>query len=180
MEVSIREPHRTKMDYSAGPAVTVGTDERRACADQPTWWWFALPVPRGAFAGNPQDAIPFPGGSDLAARKAADRRAKSLCVTCPLVLRCLRSAWETEEYGLFGGVSETERYHLGGRGRAGGGGAGGGARTPETRMKALVNVAMRFGSTEHPVVRWLKDQPIAGDSPEATTREPEYGEEGVA
>lgn len=157
-----------RIDHSKNPSQTVGTDDRRACAGKPTWWWFALPFERSADSKAPKgsdfpdDDLAFKGGDDAEARRVGHDRALILCASCPLALRCLRASWQTEEYGVYGAVSEVERFYLGGRGRS-----TSQPRTIEKYDKTLRKIAKRYGSDLHPVVRWLKEQPL----PRGLTRE---------
>lgn len=51
-----------------------------------------------------------PEGERGASRRAREDRAKAVCSTCPVLLRCRREALDTSEpYGTWGGLSETER-----------------------------------------------------------------------
>ena len=144
------------IDKRRTPSNAVGQDERRACADKPTWQWFALPFERHAESRTVEfdgDDLPFKGGDDTETRKAGHQRALVTCASCPLVLRCLQSSWTTEEYGTYGAVSEVERFYLGGRGRS-----TSQPRTVEKYDKILGKIAQRFGSPMHPVVRWITAQ----------------------
>lgn len=147
-----------RIDHHRNPSVVVGMDERRACADKPTWWWFALPFERHAESRAVgvefvDDDLPFKGGDDAETRKAGHERALITCAHCPLVLRCLQAAWETEEYGVYGAVSEVERFYLGGRGRS-----TSQPRSVEKYDRVVAKIARRFGSAQHPVVRWIEAQ----------------------
>lgn len=54
----------------------------------------------------------FPVGESLAAREQADD-AKAVCYRCPVIDICLRWAVETrQDTGVWGGLSERERYSL--------------------------------------------------------------------
>jgi hypothetical protein len=144
---------RGRIDHSVNPSVAVGRDERRACADRPTWWWFALPFVRTSTDDDPRFDDAFAGGNDTEARRAGHQQALNICAHCPLALKCLQASWRTEEYGTYGAVSEVERFYLGGRGRS-----TSQPRSVEKYEKALAKIAKRYGSPQHPVVRWIEAQ----------------------
>lgn len=164
-----RGPQQTRR--TGTPCEIVGDDDRRACAGKPTWQWFALPFIRRT---EDEDG-PYPGGDDAKTRRAGHEAALRTCVSCPLVLRCVQASWTTEEFGTYGAISEKERFMLGGRGNA-----TSIARTFERYEKALNRVAKRFGSPEHPVVRWIAAQglPRGVVAPEPAVEQPQ--EEAVA
>jgi hypothetical protein len=150
----------------SNPGSVVGTDVRRACADQPTWQWFALPFIRRT--DNDDDS--GPEGDDPRVRRAGHERALMTCANCPLALTCLQAAWRTEEFGTYGAVSEVERFMLGGRGRAAS------RRTYARYEKALRRVTKRYGSEHHPVVRWI----VAQGLPSGLTAPAPVEEQGAA
>lgn len=144
------------IDYTRNPSVVVGGDERRACAGKPTWWWFAIPITRVASPNEKgADTVAYAGGDDVEVRRAGHERALITCVSCPLALRCVQASWGTEEYGVYGAVSEVERFYLGGRGRS-----VSQPRTYARYRKTLARIAKRYGSELHPVVRWIAAQPL--------------------
>lgn len=162
-----------RIDYGGTPSRVVGMDDRRACADKPTWQWFALPIRReaGSDPDLPATEIPYPGGDDAAVRRAGHQRALITCSHCPLVLRCLQASWHTEEYGTYGAVSEVERFVLGGRGHS-----TSSARTLTAYDRTLAKITKRFGSDQHPVVRWI----VAQGLPRGLTRDEPAETEGAA
>lgn len=64
----------------------------------------------GACAGMPTEMFYSPDGERGAHRTAREVRAKAICSTCQVLVRCRREALDTgEPYGTWGGLSETER-----------------------------------------------------------------------
>lgn len=60
----------------------------------------------------------FPNGASVDA-KAAENHAKAVCWVCPSADLCLQWALETgQEYGVWGGLSESERRRIRRRKRA--------------------------------------------------------------
>jgi WhiB family redox-sensing transcriptional regulator len=52
----------------------------------------------------------FEGSPDAPANTAQINEAKKVCAGCPVQLRCLLWAMKTKtDYGVFGGLTETER-----------------------------------------------------------------------
>lgn len=46
-------------------------------------------------------------------RQARERRAKSVCASCPVRVQCLEHAIAVDErYGIWGGLNQEERRHL--------------------------------------------------------------------
>jgi WhiB family transcriptional regulator, redox-sensing transcriptional regulator len=46
-------------------------------------------------------------------RQARERRAKTVCASCPVRLQCLEHAVAADErYGIWGGLNQDERRHL--------------------------------------------------------------------
>lgn len=53
-------------------------------------------------------------------RRRKEARAKTICETCPVLKTCRQFAMESKElYGVWGGLTETERHKLAGRQRTG-------------------------------------------------------------
>lgn len=143
------------MPVASSPGVILADNPDKACDGRPTWWWFASP-PVYADAPRAMWEDPTFRHNDTGRRfKEAHNRALTACVACPLVLTCLQAAWDNEGHGTYGGLSETERYALGGRGFHG----GNQMRSPERRARMLERIEKRFGP-EHPVVAWLHSLPV--------------------
>lgn len=54
------------------------------------------------------------------ARRLKEQEAKRLCESCPVLAECRRHAMDNRElYGVWGGLSESERHRLTGRARTG-------------------------------------------------------------
>lgn len=89
------------------PPLLTATDDRWAWAD------------RGACVGQPEL---FYNDEDVikGQRRRNEERAKALCYKCPVIVPCRRYAMSAPElYGVWGGLSETERHTLAGRLRSG-------------------------------------------------------------
>lgn len=53
-------------------------------------------------------------------RRRKEEKAKTICGTCPVLGTCRQFATETRQlYGVWGGLTETERHRLAGRQRTG-------------------------------------------------------------
>lgn len=53
-------------------------------------------------------------------RRLKEKKAKSICVTCPVLDTCRQFAMEEKElYGVWGGLTESERHKIAGRDRTG-------------------------------------------------------------
>lgn len=114
--------------------------------------------------------VPLPSFGERAACRKSDPElffsdrvrdiaaAKSICDSCPLIQNCAQWAIRFEDHGVFGGLSEKERYLLRGAKPA---------LNPQEQEIALqeVNfilrasakeVATRFGAETRTVVRWRK------------------------
>ncbi|MFY0511832.1 WhiB family transcriptional regulator [Streptomyces anulatus] len=67
---------------------------------------------------HPNPELWFPKGTD-AVSMADERQAKQICTGCPVMAACRRWAVETrEDSGVWGGLSERERYNLRRRARS--------------------------------------------------------------
>jgi WhiB family redox-sensing transcriptional regulator len=56
-----------------------------------------------------------PDGERGPARASRERRAKAVCESCPVMEPCRRHALAAgEPYGIWGGLSESERFAAGG------------------------------------------------------------------
>lgn len=111
-----------------------------ACNGYETELWFAWPIERGERNTDRPDKA-------LAMRMHRD--ALAICADCPLALTCAQYAMANEERGLWG-ITEAERWHLGGHGRP--------ARREDRRsqtgaLDATLAIMDRFGP-DHPVTRW--------------------------
>jgi WhiB family redox-sensing transcriptional regulator len=81
-----------------------------------------LPVPvsdvwdwqmRGACRGMDSAYFFHPEGERGRARAAREARAKEVCDTCPVLAQCRRHALTAHEpYGVWGGLSESERDEI--------------------------------------------------------------------
>jgi WhiB family redox-sensing transcriptional regulator len=81
-----------------------------------------LPVPvtdiwdwqmRGACRGMDSTFFFHPEGERGAARVSREARAKQVCQGCPVLEQCRRHALAVEEpYGVWGGLSESERDEI--------------------------------------------------------------------
>ena len=68
---------------------------------------------RAACRGVDTSLFYSPDGERGRARAERERRAKEMCLRCPVVAACRAYALAVEEpYGTWGGLSETERNHL--------------------------------------------------------------------
>jgi WhiB family transcriptional regulator, redox-sensing transcriptional regulator len=69
---------------------------------------------QGSCLGDDADAFFAPDGREPALRRAErERRAKQICRQCPVLAECAENAIVAEEqYGIWGGMSETERAPL--------------------------------------------------------------------
>lgn len=137
----------------------ISRDEARACADHPTWWWFAIPAPHRlderapvTSDGDDRFTLPYAGGDDTRLRKTAHRMALAICTSCPLAAVCAPAAFEAEAYGVWGGLTAAERYHLGGRAQVAA------PRNAATAKAARLTIMLRFGP-EHPVTQWVESLP---------------------
>jgi WhiB family redox-sensing transcriptional regulator len=62
-----------------------------------------------------EDPVLFfgPDGERQPEREIRERKAKSVCMRCPVRAACLESALESrDQYGIFGGMTEDERAKL--------------------------------------------------------------------
>ncbi len=88
------------------PEVAVADTHRLPQPTSSAWEWQLHGACRGA------DASIFfhPEGERGASRAARERAAKAVCGRCPVIDACREHAIATEEpYGVWGGMSETER-----------------------------------------------------------------------
>lgn len=51
-----------------------------------------------------------PEAETIPARRARESAAKAICATCPVVDPCRRAADDRDEIGIWGGMTERERY----------------------------------------------------------------------
>ena len=76
------------------------------------WDWQLL----GACRGTDGDLFFHPENERGPARSRREAAAKAICLTCPVLARCREHALAVREpYGVWGGMSETEREALLGR-----------------------------------------------------------------
>lgn len=67
----------------------------------------------GACRGEDSRLFFHPEGERGSSRAAREASAKAVCMRCPVIQDCLRHALATREpYGVWGGMSETERAEL--------------------------------------------------------------------
>lgn len=68
---------------------------------------------RGACRGEDSALFFHPEGERGSSRDARDDKAKVVCRSCPVVRECLQYALMTREpYGVWGGLSESERAEV--------------------------------------------------------------------
>jgi WhiB family redox-sensing transcriptional regulator len=68
---------------------------------------------RGLCRGVDSSVFFHPDGERGRARMQRERRAKEMCRQCPVMAQCRAHALEVAEpYGIWGGLSETEREFL--------------------------------------------------------------------
>jgi WhiB family redox-sensing transcriptional regulator len=66
-----------------------------------------------AFDGAANSPFYHPDGERGKKRTLREDRAKAVCASCPVLERCRRHALDTkQQYGTWGGMSETERRKL--------------------------------------------------------------------
>jgi WhiB family redox-sensing transcriptional regulator len=72
---------------------------------RPSWRW----VDRAACRG--EDLVLFfgPDGERQPEREIRERKAKQICMACPVRVDCLDYAVSQHEYGMWGGLNEDER-----------------------------------------------------------------------
>ncbi len=92
------------------------TDVRRLPGPGAEKWEWQL---HGSCRGENTELFFHPEGERGPARAAREAAAKSICSTCPVILACGEHALRTREpYGVWGGMSESEREAaIAGRGR---------------------------------------------------------------
>ncbi|TCJ94434.1 WhiB family transcriptional regulator [Nocardia alba] len=65
---------------------------------------------RGSCRGQDSAVFFHPDGERGRARTAREMRAKEICRACPVLMQCRTHALKVSEpYGIWGGMSETER-----------------------------------------------------------------------
>ncbi|HET7398912.1 MAG TPA: WhiB family transcriptional regulator [Intrasporangium sp.] len=65
---------------------------------------------KGACRGVNPEAFFHPEGERGPRRRSRDAAAKAVCAGCPVLLQCRNHALEVREpYGVWGGLTETER-----------------------------------------------------------------------
>lgn len=65
---------------------------------------------QGACRGEASDVFYHPDGERGRARAQRENRAKAICYACPVVAQCREHALAVAEpYGIWGGMSESER-----------------------------------------------------------------------
>ncbi|MGZ7495891.1 WhiB family transcriptional regulator [Corynebacterium sp. ZY180755] len=68
---------------------------------------------QGACRGENSEVFYHPDGERGRARRMRERRAKAVCAGCPVLEQCRRHAIEVQEpYGIWGGMSESERHRI--------------------------------------------------------------------
>ena len=68
---------------------------------------------RGSCRGEDSALFFHPEGERGSSREARDAAAKGVCANCPVAMECLQYALATREpYGVWGGLSETERAEI--------------------------------------------------------------------
>ena len=73
------------------------------------WEWQLL----GACRGQDTDLFFHPEGERGPARAAREASAKAVCARCPVIDRCAEHALRVHEpYGVWGGLSESERADI--------------------------------------------------------------------
>ena len=73
------------------------------------WDWQRL----GACRGRDSAQFFHPDGERGPARSRREARAKAVCLACPVLEMCRRHALAVQEpYGIWGGLSESERDHI--------------------------------------------------------------------
>lgn len=66
----------------------------------------------GACRGKNSDVFYHPDGERGRARAQRENRAKAICNACPVIELCREHALQSAEpYGVWGGMSESERSH---------------------------------------------------------------------
>jgi len=90
-------------------------DVRRLPGPNADVWDWQL---HGACRGMDSAFFFHPDGERGPARASRERRAKAVCERCPVLEPCRRHALAAgEPYGIWGGLSESERVAAGTRGR---------------------------------------------------------------
>lgn len=54
-----------------------------------------------------------PDNERTRAKGIRESKAKIICFSCPVLDKCRKHAMENPEYGIWGGLSEEDRYNLG-------------------------------------------------------------------
>jgi len=60
-----------------------------------------------------QDLFYGPDNERTRAKGIREAKAKLVCFTCPVLDQCQDHAMNNPEYGVWGGMTEEERFHLG-------------------------------------------------------------------
>ena len=85
-------------------------DTRRLPRPNSDVWEWQL---KGACRGMDSAYFFHPEGERGPARASREARAKAVCERCPVIEECRRHALAVQEpYGIWGGLSESERDHL--------------------------------------------------------------------
>lgn len=67
----------------------------------------------GLCRGQNSEVFYHPDGERGRARAQRENRAKAICASCPVINNCREHALNVEEpYGIWGGMSESERMNL--------------------------------------------------------------------
>jgi WhiB family redox-sensing transcriptional regulator len=86
------------------------TDVRRLPGPNADVWEWQL---NGACRGLDVERFFHPDGERGPRRVNRERAAKAVCATCPVIDACARHAIEAREpYGVWGGLSETDREEI--------------------------------------------------------------------
>jgi hypothetical protein len=113
-----------------------------ACVGHPSQWWFALPWFRSLRPAGSPPLTRWEARTRERERAQAKRDhalALRVCVSCPLVVQCAEWGLAREAAGVWGGITEWERFAIGGVG------------TPLANKQqpsleaALVAISRRFG-----------------------------------
>ncbi|AEG81007.1 WhiB family transcriptional regulator [Corynebacterium ulcerans] len=79
-------------------------------APQAQLWDWQL---HGACRGTQSEIFYHPEGERGLARRSRERKAKEICALCPVMRNCRQHALQyAEPYGIWGGLSESERAAL--------------------------------------------------------------------
>lgn len=79
-------------------------------APQAQLWDWQL---HGACRGTQSEIFYHPEGERGLARRSRERKAKEICALCPVMRNCRQHSLQyAEPYGIWGGLSESERAAL--------------------------------------------------------------------